>query len=430
MSINEATNTKFNAVNGPCAWMVWTLSTIFYFYEFLLQVSPSVMSGELMRDFGVTSQTLGLLAGVYFYSYAGMQLPGGMLIDKYGPHRLLTMATFICAISTIAFGITDKFYLAAGARLMIGFGSAFACVGSMKLATNWFSSDRFALLTGLMVTVGMLGAIGGEAPLALFIDAFGWRQSMIYLGIAGLVISVLVYLFAYDTPSGGVQLKHEAHDEPPLIHSLLQLIKNKQLWLVALYGGLIYLPTPVFCGLWGVPFIMAKLHISKAMAAHDVSLIFIGWAIGGPVWGDITNRIGKRKVSLWIAAIGGLITLCYFIYLANGDNMLLKISLLIFGFFSSGFLPAFALAKELTNPKYVATSLSFMNMMNMVGIAIVQPLIGVFLDWQWSGNINNGVRHYTVANYESALVLLPGAMFIAAILLFFIKETNCRQIEV
>lgn len=106
------------------SWVVWSLACVFYFYEFLLQVSPSVMSNELMHDFNVTSHTLGILSGVYFYSYAFMQLPGGVMMDYFGPRRLLTIATAICAISTIAFGLTNSFYMACIARLMIGFGSA------------------------------------------------------------------------------------------------------------------------------------------------------------------------------------------------------------------------------------------------------------------------------------------------------------------
>ncbi len=144
-----------NSQGFTLAWIVWSLSCGFYFYEFLLQVSPSVMSHELMRDFGVTSQTLGILSGVYFYSYAFMQLPGGMMMDYFGPRRLLTIATLTCALSTIAFGYTENFYAACSARLMIGFGSAFAAIGAMKLAAVWFPSNKFAFLTGLMVTIGM-----------------------------------------------------------------------------------------------------------------------------------------------------------------------------------------------------------------------------------------------------------------------------------
>jgi predicted MFS family arabinose efflux permease len=221
-------------------WVIWGLACLFYFYECLLQVSPSVMSNELMHDFGVTSQTLGILAGIYFYSYAAMQLPCGVLMDHFGPHRILTLATALCALSTIAFGMTHSFYMASVARLMIGMGSAFAVVGILKLAANWFPAQRFALLTGVMVTIGMVGAIFGEAPLALLISRFGWRDSMLIMGVVGLVLALLILLFIKDAPKNAVIHQHIDSDDNHILRSLLALIKNKQLWLIACYGGLMY----------------------------------------------------------------------------------------------------------------------------------------------------------------------------------------------
>lgn len=411
-------------------WIVWGLSCIFYFYECLLQVSPSVMSSELMRDFAVTSQTLGILSGVYFYSYAAMQLPGGVLMDYFGPQRLLTIATTICAISTIAFGLTDNFFMACIARLMIGFGSAFAAVGSMKLAANWFPPQRFALLTGMMVTIGMLGAIGGEAPLALLIDTYGWRQSMIIMGIVGLFLAMLILLIAKDSPH---KLPHPTthHDteEEPLWPSLLTIVKNRQLWLVAAYGGLMYMATPVFCGLWGVPFLMFKLNLAKATAANYISLVFIGWAIASPLWGIYSNRIGLRKPPMYVGSIGALATSLFFIYAPVQAGWPVQLSLFLFGVFSAGFLPAFAVAKELCSKRYVATGLSFMNMMNMVGIALAQPIIGFILDQLWQGKIVDKVRVYPLEAYHIALALLPLGILVSLLILPRIKETHCQSVQ-
>ncbi|QRN04118.1 MFS transporter [Legionella sp. MW5194] len=410
------------------AWIVWGLGCVFYFYECLLQVSPSVMSNELMRDFGVTSQTLGILSGIYFYSYAAMQLPGGVMMDYFGPQKLLTLATTICAISTIAFGLTDNFFAACLARLMIGFGSAFAAVGAMKLAANWFPANRFALLTGLMVTIGMLGAIGGEAPLALLIDYYGWRQSMVIMGSIGLVIAVLILVIAKDAPANKKPVVTSAHDEP-LWSSLVALIKNKQLWLVAIYGGLMYMSTPVFCGLWGVPFLMYKMGLAKATAANYISLVFIGWAIASPLWGIYSNRIGRRKPPMYIGAVGALITSTLFIFAPITTGWQMQALLFIFGLFSSAFLPAFAVAKELCSRRYVATGLSFMNMMNMVGIALAQPIIGFILDRMWQGEIVNKVRVYPLEAYHVALAILPVGILISLLILPRIKETFCQSVH-
>ena len=412
-------------------WIVWGLSCIFYFYECLLLVSPGVMSAELMRDFSMTSQALGILSGIYFYSYATMQIPGGVMMDRFGPRRLLTLATVICAVSTIAFALTDNFYTACIARLMIGFGASFAAVGSMKFAANWFPAQRFAFLTGLMVTIGMLGAIGGEAPLALLIDNFGWRDSMKIMGFVGLAIAFLIFFISQDSPHPTKVETHNAphQDDLPLLKSLFSLMKNKQLWLVASYGGLMYMSTPVFCGLWGVPFLTFKMHVSKAVAANYISLVFVGWAIAGPLWGIFSNKQGKRKPSMYFASVGAFITCSLFIFAPISSTYWLQILLFLFGIFSAGFLPAFAVAKELCSKRYVATGLSFMNMMNMIGIALAQPLIGFILDRMWQGEIVNQVRVYPMIAYYTGLAILPVGIFISLCILPLIKETYCQSVE-
>lgn len=409
-------------------WLVWGLGCLFYFYENLIQVSPSVMSNELMADFSVTSHTLGILSGIYFYSYAGMQLPCGVMIDYFGPKRLLTIATTICALGTIAFGMTDSFYMACLARLMIGFGSAFAVVGTMKLATNWFTPDRFAFLTGLMVTIGMLGSINGEAPLAYMVDHLGWRESMVLLGCIGLILAVVIYAVTSDSPSVTLVKHPVEHKEEHVLKNLSALMTNKQLWLVALYGGLMYMGTPVFCGLWGVPFLMLKMSISKTLAANYISLVFVGWVVASPLWGIFSNYVGRRKTPMYFSSIGCLISALIFIYMPMTQHWPLQLSLLTFGIFSAAFLPAFSVATELCNRRYVATGLSFMNMMNMIGIALIQPAIGFLLDNAWTGLMANDVRVYSLGAYQASLVILPIAIFIALIILPFIRETYCVSV--
>lgn len=426
MKANRHSGQYFN--HGIQAWLIWTLACIFYFYECLLQVSPSVMSNELMHDFAVTGKTLGLLSGIYFYSYAVTQLPAGVLMDHFGPKRLISFATLLCAISTIGFASTEHFFMACISRLMMGFGSAFAVLGVLKLSATWFPAERFAFLTGLMVTVGMLGAIGGETPLAFLVEYFKWRTSMLIMGGSGVLLAILIYLFVHDAPKN-YQTSLIPNNNENLSQNLLTIFKNKQLWLVALYGGLMYMATPVFCGLWGVPFLMLKMGISKAEAANFVSLIFVGWAIASPFWGIFSNRISLRKPPMYTGCIGALACSLALIYYPIQSKVLMQVFLLLFGIFSAGFLPAFSLAKELCSQKYVATGLSFMNMMNMIGIAIAQPLVGYALDYWWNGNYSQGVRVYSLEAYHAGLAILPLGMFMALLILPKIRETYCRNVN-
>lgn len=419
------------------SWLVWSLGCLFYFYEFLLQVSPGVMKAQLSQDFAITAEGFGVLGGVYFYAYSSMQIPAGLLLDKLGPHRLLTAACSICALSTLMFAHSSSFSVALVARFAIGIGSSFAAVGAMKLAANWFPAKRFALLTGLMVAIGMAGAIGGEKPLALLVDTFGWRMSLNYLGLTGIVLALLIYAIAQDSPN----IKSLSSSQTSWLdgfkeigQSLKKVLVNKQLWIVATYGGLMFMPTLVFCGLWGVPFLESKYNIETEHAATLVSMVFVGWILGGPSWGLISDKLSQRKPPMIIGTIGAFVCLTTVLYLPNMTYWLIGTSLLLFGFFSAGFLPAFSIAKEISCQKNCATALSFMNMMNMIGAALVQPLVGKFIDYQWVNDpshhmIDSTHRFYTPVYYEYALVLLPIGLLLALLFLPFIRETFCQTTE-
>lgn len=408
------------------AWIVWGLGAIFYFYEFLLQVSPGVMVPELMQAFNVNAASLGHLTAFYFYAYAGMQIPVGVLLDKYGPRRLLSFAALVCMAGCLLFGYADGMSQAALGRFLIGFGSAFAAVGCMKLASNWFPLERFALLTGLLVTLGMLGAVGGETPLALLINMIDWRSSNILLGGIGGGIALLIWLVVRDTPSG-VQVATPAKTKTGLLSGLIHVIKSKQNWLAALYGGLMFAPTSAFGALWGVPFLMTKYGISRPAAAGMISMLFIGWAVGSPLTGWLSDYIHRRLPTMIAGTIGSLLIILGIIY-ATVPLVVMSALLFFFGFFSSGFLPAFSIIREINHNHITATALGFMNMLNMIGGAVLQPFIGFLLDHYWTGKLMAGTRVYSLENYHVALAVLPIIIFISSLFIPFIKETRCKPL--
>jgi len=407
-------------------WAVCGLGCTFYFYEFFLQVSPSVMGKELMSDFSVTAEALGVLTGIYFYSYAAMQIPVGIMLDRFGPYKLLVVATAVCSIGSFAFGMAHTLLIVELSRFLIGFGSAFAVVGTMKLATNWFKPERFAVLTGAMITIGMMGAIFGESPLAYLVEAIGWRHSMILLSFSGIILTLLILLVVRDYPEGA---EHEVMtaktDREPLFTGLRKVLSNKQVWIIAIYGCLMYTPTPTFCGLWGVPYLMLKYDIPRTGAAAMTSIVFVGWAIGSPFWGWFSQTIGRRLTPMYIGTLGSIACLTAILYLPHLSITQMNILLLAFGIFSSGFVISFTLIKEISPRKLSATSLSYMNMMNMIGIAISQPLIGHLLDSDWQGKMLNNVRVYSLSSYTSAMTILPLVLLVALALLPFIKESFC-----
>lgn len=405
---------------------MWFFASAFYFYEFLLQVAPAVMLPELKQAFSADATAIGIMGGFYFLAYAGMQIPVGLMIDNLGPRRLLSGAALICAIGSILFAFSDTIYLAAASRFIIGLGSAFAVVGAMSVVTRWFPPHRFALFTGLIVTIGMLGATAGGAPIALLLKIISWRNVSLVFAVTGLVLAIILYLVIRDKPAS--TSTYSNIEKLPLLTSLKTVLGSPQVWLIAIYGGLMFAPTSGFAALWGVRSIVSLHAITRAHAALVVSLIFIGWAVGGPIFGWYSNLRGNRKEPMYIASIMALILFSSAIYLPQ-STVSLGIIFFAFGFFSSGFVLAFTLIKEVTPPASSATALGFTNMLNMVGATIAQPLIGWLLDHFWSGHhTSDGSRIYMAVNYEYSLALLPTCLLIALLILPFIKETYCREI--
>jgi sugar phosphate permease len=175
------------------ATIAFALGTLFFGYAFVQRVSPSVMTNELMSDFAVGGAALGSLSAFYFYAYASIQLPVGMLTDHFGPRKLMSFAAALCALASVGFAFSDSVFTASLGRALIGGTVAFGFVGTLAIAGYWFKSTQYALLAGLLQTVGMCGAIFGQAPLRQMDESIGWRGTIHVLALVALVLAILLY---------------------------------------------------------------------------------------------------------------------------------------------------------------------------------------------------------------------------------------------
>ena len=416
-----------NNISKLIPWTIWFLAALFYMYENIIQVSPGVMVPDLMKAFSINSAALGSLIAFFFYSYATMQIPVGVLVDNYNARILLTIAALSCALGCILFGTAENVIMIAIGRLLIGFGAAFAAICTMKLAANWFHGRQFSLLVGLMMTLGMLGSMIGETPLAIVVDNMGWRHAMLLLAVVGIILASLIALFVRNSPTelkpqDALAIKKQKQQALPLLHGLLTVIKSSQSWVLAIYGGLIFASTSIFGGLWGVPFLMKAYSLDKPTAAGIVSIMFFGWVVGSPLSGVLTNIFNSYKKILWVSSTGALVIMLAILYIPSLPIFALSALIFLFGVFSSFFLPSFTLMHDLHSSMCSGAALGFMNTANMIGGALGQPLIGVLLDATWDGTLVNGVRIYSVANYQYSLSCLPVMILLSLVLIPFIQE--------
>lgn len=285
------------------AWLIWGLGASSFSYAFLQRVAPSVMVTDLMREFAVGAAVMGNLSAIYLYAYAGLQMPVGLALDRWGPRRMLTVAAMIAAFGSALFALADGITLAYFGRLLVGVGCAVGFVGALKLATHWFPANRFAFVSGLTMLVAMLGAIAGQAPLAALVGEIGWRSSMLGAAALAALLALATWLVVRDRPAGEAQNQHTDPDPVSLRGSFVQVLAGRQNWIIALYGGAMTAPFLSYAGLWGVTHQMRLFDLDRIAAAGSNSLMLVGWAVGAPAGGWISDRLGRRRVPMTGAAI-------------------------------------------------------------------------------------------------------------------------------
>ena len=410
------------------AWVIWILSALFMFYKYALEVSPSVMTNILMSTYQIDAAQLGSLAASYFYAYLIMQIPAGIFLDRFGPRKITTLAIIACSIGVFIFSRSQTLFFASVGRFITGAGASFAAVNCLKLVANWFPKRRFAFMAGLMMSVGMLGAVGGQAPLSAFIKDFFWRDALEIIAVVGLIFSAVFFIVVRNSAPG----KKEANitsTKITLFKSLAEIFKNPQSWYLSIYSGFAFAPVMVFGGLWGVSFIEEAYEISKAFASQYLSLIFIGFAVGAPVFGWLSDWLQNRKKVMFWGTLTSSLCLTMVIYFPHASYYFLTLLLFLFGFTISSFLLCFTMIREINPLILSATAIGFMNSFDALFGSFSDPLTGKILDLYWDGKLVEGARIFSVATYQKALLFLPIYLLISLIFLLFIKETNCKDIN-
>lgn len=401
---------KINITGIVC----YVLATIFLGYEMALQVSPAVMAEELMQDIGLNARDLSFISIAYFGAYSFMQIPAGILLDKFSAKVLMTFSAAICTLGIYVFVLSNSDLLLAFGRFLTGFGSAFAFVGVLLIAHEWFDQKQFPVLVGIAQLIAALGAMFGEKPLASLVNLHGWQEAVYELTIIGVVITLLTAIFIKNNDANRIQKENITFKE--LKEKLKILLKNKQVWYLAIFAFFCWGPVTVFSELWGVSFLKLHLHISKLEAAELVSSIWIGIAIGAPIIGFLAAVTNKNRTILIACSIAGFLSTLWFIFGPADHSIMAHILAIIFGIASAGNILTFnmVLIKN-KNKETAGTALGFMNMAVVAGATILQPIIGSIIEHSWDGYIKNGAHWYSANDYQSGLAIIPLCFLICAI---------------
>ncbi len=415
------------------AWFVWSFAAFFYLYQYMLRNFPGVITEDIMRDFSVDACSLGILTAFFLVSYSSLQIPIGLGMDKFGPTRLLRGAVLLCALGATTFALSGSFYIACFGRLLIGAGAACAFLGSLKLGTLWFHPEKLALVVGFTMLASTIGGTCGQAPLALLVGALGWRESLLYVVVPlGVVLAGCIWIFVRDVPPGGTMRPIVASDTTlkTLFTHLKDIVVDYRIWALAFYGALMYIPMLAFIDLWGIPFLTKVYGIDKATAGSITTMFYIGVGVGCPLVAILSDYVRARKGPMIIGAILSIGLNGLIIYMPDVPMVAMYGLLFAAGVSFSAQPLIFSAVCRLTPLTSNGTAVSFANMIIMMFGLVMQPLIGWFLDFVWSGAIVNGVPLYSAADYRFALLSIPLSLVLALLLMPFIPETFPRHEDV
>jgi len=405
--------------------LVISLCACFLFYKYVLQIYPSIITDQLMREFNLTGAGLGNMAATFYYTYMIAQLLVGILLDKYSTRWLTTLAIFSCALGVFLFSQAHTVLFACLSRGLMGIGVAFATVAYMKLAAMWFPPRQYALIGGLLATAAMAGAVFGQAPLAWIINSSGWRFSLAGTGLIGFILAFLFALFVRDKPVS--TKKMNSSTQLISFREIIEVFKNKQNWLLTFYSGLAFSPIAIFGGLWGNPFVMQAYHLSKTEAASFVSLVFIGLGLGSPILGFISDRLENRRWVMIISTFISCVAITLILYAHPMPLWFLTILLFAFGFFLGAFMLVFTIGKELNKVALTATVIAMINTSDALLDAITEPGIGKLLDLGWDGKMVNGMHYFSLSSYHVALSVLPIYLLVGTLILFWVTDRSEAQ---
>lgn len=411
--------TTCTPVSVTAAWLIWFLISLFYFYEYFLRSAPSVMEQELLQVFNLDKAGLGSLIGAYYYTYAPMQIIAGITLDRFGGRKVVPFAVLLCSIGSWFF-TSSNIYFAILGRMLIGAGSGFAFVSVIFIATNWISRKHLALLTGLTQALGMLGAILGQLFVVKILKTQSWETPWIYSCYVGFALAVLLYLII-PKRAQHIQLKLRKAGMSKAVKNLKIVFLNSQTWLAAIFAGCIFLPTTIFAMIWAIPFFEKAFYFSTYQSTTLISFIFLGWMLGSPGMGFVSDRINNRKGVMLFGLIAVFISYFCILWITSLNYMVLCLLIFLTGFFSGVELVTIAHICEVNPSSVKGAAIGIANFIVFILSAMLSPLLGFLLDWFSRTTLNS------VIQYQLTLSIISFFLFIAFFCCFWIKESKIES---
>ena len=417
-------------------WSMFAIMGLTYIFVFFHRMAPAAIADELMSAFGVSGASLGTLAAIYFFVYAAMQIPAGVLADTLGPRNTISLGNLTAGVGALLFGLAGSFHAACIGRFLVGLGASIIFISILKSNTVWFSPSRFAFMTGLTSFIGNIGAITAAGPFTELLRVFSWRDVFYGIGTVSILLGILSFAVIRNRPEdkGFPSIREIEGGEPPepktkfRLTDLRELLQGKGVWPIfwmffGITGGLY-----AITGLWGIPYLRDVFGLTNTEAAGYLTLTLVAVAVSGIFFGWLSDILRRRKIVILGSAVIYMLAWAAFLFLPWGPGITGYTLFFIIGFASTGCMVGFASVKEHTNPAFSGTATSVVNSGTFIATLLLQPLLGWILDRTWDGAMAHGVRVYSAAGYHTAFFLLFAGACIAVVAACVVEETRGENV--
>jgi MFS family permease len=399
---------------SKAAGVAWLITAVYYFYQYTLRSAPAVMMPQLSEAFGLSAMGVASMVGLFYWGYSPFSLVAGAALDRLGPRRVVPLGAAAVGVGALLFA-SGSHELASVGRLLQGAGGVFALVGAVYIATKSFPASMAATLIGATQMFGMAGGTAGQFVVGPVIGAgVPWSRFWIFMGVAGLVIgALLVALIPKEeqVQPGGDWLRGA-------LRAISVVLRNPQSILCGMIAGLLFIPTTIFDMIWGVRYLQEAHGYEYASAVIRSSMVPLGWIIGCPLLGFISDRIGRRKPVIAAGAIVLLACLAWILY-GPADVLPPYVLGIVAGMASGAAMLPYTVIKEANPPEMSGTATGVVNFLNFTFSALLGPVFGWILR-----SVSGGAGAMKAEHYQTAFEPLLYGVGLALFLTLVLKETG------
>jgi len=416
------------------AWIIVLTAALFFLYEFIQMNMFNSLALSFESTFALSAFQVALVSAFYFLSDSLLLYPAGVMLDRYSSKKLILLGMVLCILGTgLIAGSSNAWFLVIS-RFLSGTASAFCLLSILRLAASWFPPRKMGQVTGIVVTLGMLGGAISQTPLTLLIDKTGWREALLITAGLGIFILFLMFFLIKDAPE---DQSHAALQHSPLkwFDGFYAMLINKYNWLTGLYICTMNLPIMLLAGLFGTQWMMQAHGFTDIQGSNISMMIFIGTILGSTVFGLWSDILRSRKTPMLVTALISLINFLIILYLPitllaiSHEYYLYLFLFLSLGFFTGAQIIGYPVIRETNQSHNIGTALGFTSVIIMGMPALLQPLVGLLMNWHWSGLEIKGARLYSIQDYQVGLSILTLGFLISIYCAWKLPETYGKNIK-